>query len=159
MLFKAPPHRVPGTAIFLIGDPDSVPHALLHNLAHNKVLHERVVFLTVVIHEVPYVPSEERVKVKSLGNNCSRMTFNFGFKDVLDVPQVLETCELDGVGFNTLETSFFASRETVIPTPGKGMALWRERLFAVMTRNSGSIVEYFSIPPNRVIELGTRVEI
>ena len=159
MLFQAPPHRVPGTAIFLIGDPDTVPHALLHNLAHNKVIHERVIFLTVVVREVPWVPFDERVSVEPLGNNCCRLKLQFGFKDTPDVSRVLETCKVDDLGFNMLETSFFVSRETVIPTPGDSMALWRERLFAVMTRNAGSIVEYFNIPANRVIELGTQVEI
>ena len=154
-----PPHRVEGTAIFLIGDPDAVPHALLHNLAHNKVVHERVVFLTVVVRDVPRVPFAERVSLESLGNNCHRLKLHYGFKDMPDVPQTLALCAIDGAGFNMLETSFFVSRETVIPTPGAGMALWRDRLFAAMTRNAGSIVEYFNIPANRVIELGTQVEI
>ena len=159
MLFQHPPHRVEGTAIFLIGDPESVPHALLHNLAHNKVVHERVVFLTVVIRDVPRVPFEERVNVEPLASNCYRVKLYYGFKDVPDVPQTLALFKVGGAGFNMLETSFFVSRETVIPTPGDGMALWRERLFATMTRNAGSIVEYFNIPANRVIELGTQVEI
>jgi KUP system potassium uptake protein len=159
MLFQHPPHRVEGTAVFLIGNPDATPHALLHNLAHNKVIHERVVFLTVVVRDIPRVPFEERVSIESLGNNCYRLKLSYGFKDVVDVPQTLSLCEIDGAGFNVLETSFFVSRETVIPTPGDGMALWRERLFATMTRNAGSIVEYFKIPANRVIELGTQVEI
>jgi KUP system potassium uptake protein len=159
MLFGNPPHRVEGTAIFLIGDPETVPHALLHNLAHNKVVHERVVFLTVVIRDVPRVAFAERVSIEPLGNNCHRLKFHYGFKDIPDVPQTLDLCKIDGAGFNMLETSFFVSRETVIPTPGDGMALWRERLFAAMTRNAGSIVEYFHIPANRVIELGTQVEI
>jgi KUP system potassium uptake protein len=159
MLFECPPHRVDGTAIFLIGDPESTPHALLHNLAHNKVLHNRVVFLTVVIRDVPRVAFEERVSIEPLGNNCHRMRLCYGFKDTPDVPQTLDLCKIDGSSFNLLETSFFVSRETVIPTPGEGMALWRERLFATMTRNAGSIVDYFHIPANRVIELGTQVEI
>jgi KUP system potassium uptake protein len=159
MLFRDPPHRVPGTAIFLIGDPDSVPHALLHNLAHNKVIHERVIFLTVIVRDVPRVPFEERVSVEVLGNNCHRLKLYYGFKDMPDVPQTLQQFKIGGIEFNLLETSFFVSRETVIPTPGDGMALWRERLFAAMTRNAGSIVEYFNIPANRVIELGTQVEI
>ena len=159
MLFQHPPHRVEGTAIFLIGDPDSTPHALLHNLAHNKVIHERVIFLTVIVRDVPRVPFEERVSIESLGNNCHRLKLFYGFKDMPDVPQTLALCTVGGAAFNLMETSFFVSRETVIPTPGGGMALWRERLFAAMTRNAGSIVEYFNIPANRVIELGTQVEI
>jgi KUP system potassium uptake protein len=158
-LFDDPPHRVGGTAIFLIGDSITVPHALLHNLKHNKVLHERIVFLTVIVRDVPHVPFEARVSLEALNHCCFRMRLYYGFKDMPDVPQTLALCKVGGEPFNTLETSFFVSRETVIPTPGGGMALWRERLFAMMARNAGSVVDYFSIPANRVIELGTQVEI
>ena len=158
-LFEEPPPRVAGTAVFLIGDPESVPHALLHNLVHNKILHERIVFLTVIVHEVPWVPFEERVSIEPLGHQCFRIKLHFGFMNIPDVPKALELCREHGLEFNTLETSFFVSREKVIPTPGEGMALWRERLFATMARNAGSIVDYFNIPSNRVIELGTQVEI
>ena len=158
-LFQDPPHRVPGTAIFLIGDPNAVPHAFLHNLAHNKVVHERIVFLTVVFKDVPWVPSSERVMVEPLGHDCYRIKLYFGFMNRPDVPQALEMCRDYGLEFHLLETSFFVSRETVIPTAGEEMAMWRERLFVTMARNAGSIVEYFSIPSNRVIELGTQVEI
>ena len=158
-LFEDPPPRVAGTAVFLIGDPDAVPHALLHNLAHNKILHERIVFLTVIYRDVPWVPFDERVEVKRLGNECYRIKIHFGFMNVPDVPKALELCAQHGLEFNTLETSFFVSREKLIPTRGDGMALWRERLFATMSRNAGSIVDYFNIPSNRVIELGTQVEI
>ena len=158
-LFEEPPPRVAGTAIFLIGDPDAVPHALLHNLAHNKILHERIVFLTVVYRDEPWVPFDERVEVERLGHDCYRIRIHFGFMNVPDVPKALELCAEHGLQFNTLETSFFVSREKLIPTHGDGMALWRERLFATMARNAGSIVDYFNIPSNRVIELGTQVEI
>ena len=135
-----------------------MPHALLHNLAHNQVMHERTVFVTIVIKEVPWVPAEKRVGIESLGNNCYRITAYFGFKDTPDLMDALEQCRTHGLDFNVLETSFFLSRETVIAVPGIGMAMWRERLFAGMVRNAGSVVEYFHIPPNRVIELGTQVE-
>jgi KUP system potassium uptake protein len=159
-LFEDPPPRVAGTSVFLVGDPDSVPHALLHNLAHNKVIHERIVFLTVVYRNVPWVQPDECAGIEPLGNECYRIKLHFGFMNVPDVPKALELCRPHHLEFNTLETSFFVSRETVIPTPGAdGMALWRERLFATMTRNAGSIVDYFHIPSNRVIELGTQVEI
>ena len=158
-LFEDAPPRVSGTSIFLVGDPESVPHALLHNLAHNKVIHERIVFLTVVYRDVPWVHENERFMIEKLGNECYRIKLFFGFMNVPDVPRALKLCKPLGMEFNTLETSFFVSRETVIPTPGDGMALWRERLFATMTRNAGSIVDYFHIPSNRVIELGTQVEI
>ena len=161
-LFRDAPRRVPGTAVFLTATPDVVPHALLHNLYHNKVLHERVVFLTVTVEDVPWVPFGERVAVEPLGHDCYRVTLNFGFMNRPDVWQSLsELCPDHGLAFNLMETSFFLSRERVIPVTGRedGMALWRERMFAAMTRNSGSAVEYFNIPTNRVIELGTQVEI
>jgi len=159
-LFKSPPIRIPGTAVFLTSTPGAVPHAMLHNLAHNKVLHERVVFLTVLIKDVPWVPTEERIRIEDLGNNCFQLTVHFGFKDSPDVMQALELCRAQELAFEPLQTSFFLSRETVIPSiRQKGMALWRERLFSTMARNAGSAVEYFNLPTNRVIELGTQVEI
>ncbi len=160
-LFASPPQRVPGTAVFLTSAPGAVPHALLHNLAHNKVLHERVVFLTVVVKEVPFVPAGERVDVAPLGHECYRIMIHFGFKDTPDVPLALALCRMHGLEFHLLQTSFFLSRETLIPIAGngEGMALWREQLFAAMARNAGSAVEYFNIPTNRVIELGTQIEI
>jgi KUP system potassium uptake protein len=159
-LFKYPPHRVPGTAVFMVANPDAVPHALLHNLAHNKVLHERVVFVTVTIADTPWVPFNERVAVESLGNDCWRIRMRFGFKNPVDVPQALTLCCEHGITFEMMETSFFLSRETLIPVIAEGgMALWRERLFAAMARNASSVVEYFHLPANRVIELGTRIEI
>jgi KUP system potassium uptake protein len=160
-LFRAPPLRVPGTAVFLTATPEAVPHALLHNLNHNKVLHERVVFLTVEVKDVPWVPSGERVSIESLGHDCWRLVLYFGFKNQPDVSQALtELCRERGLEFDMMQTSFFLSRETVIPVAGIGdMALWREHMFAAMARNAGSAVEYFNIPPNRVIELGTQIEI
>ena len=159
-LMRNPPTRVSGTAVFLTSTPGSVPHALLHNLAHNKVLHERVVFLTVVIKDVPWVSDQERLAIEDLGNNCFQLSVYFGFKDQPDVMQALELCREYELEFQTLKTSFFLSRETVIPTiREKGMALWRERLFATMARNASSPVEYFNLPANRVIEVGTQIEI
>jgi KUP system potassium uptake protein len=159
-LFKYPPHRVPGTAVFMVANATAVPHALLHNLAHNKVLHERVVILTVAIEDTPWVPFNERVTVEALGNGCWRIRLRFGFKNPVDVPQGLALCSEHGLDFEMMETSFFLSRETLIPVIAEGgMALWRERLFATMARNASSVVEYFNLPANRVIELGTRIEI
>ncbi len=157
-LFADPPVRVWGTAVFMIADPNSVPNALLHNLAHNKVLHERLVFMTVVMKEVPWVRFGERTTVESLGKNCYRITINYGFKNDIDIPKALQLCSIEGLEFNMLETSFFLGRETIIPVPGDGMALWREKLFASMSRNAGNAAEYFGLPPNRVIELGAQVE-
>jgi len=161
-LFREPPQRVPGTAVFLSATPDVAPHALLHNLYHNKVVHERVVFLTVQVKDVPWVPLGERARVEPLGNNCYRVVLEFGFMNRPDVwGSLSEICPAHGLPFDLMQTSFFLSRERVIPVAGRegGMALWREKLFAAMARNAGSAVEYFNIPTNRVIELGTQVEI
>ena len=161
-LFHDPPQRVPGTAVFLTATPEVVPHALLHNLYHNKVLHERVVFLTVQVRDLPTVPREERVRVEPLGNDCYRVALDFGFMERPDVWDALTgLAPAQGLTFALMETSFFLSRQIVVPMAGLagGMALWRERMFAAMTRNSGSAIEYFNIPTNRVIELGTQVEI
>ena len=161
-LFRDAPQRVPGTAVFLTATPDVAPHALLHNLYHNKVLHERVVFLTVTVKDVPVVPPGERVSVEALDHECYRVTLAFGFMDRPDVSRALkELCPARGLEFDLMQTSFFLSRQIVVPSEGGegGMALWRERLFAAQTRIAGSAVEYFNIPTNRVIELGTQVEI
>jgi KUP system potassium uptake protein len=160
-LFRQPPGRVPGTAVFLTATPDVTPHALLHNLNHNKVLHERVVFLTVEIRDVPWVAFTERVKCERLGHGCWRVRVRYGFMNRPDVTRALEVCNVLGLDFNLMETSFFLSREKIVPVAGNtgGMAHWRERMFAAMARNAGNITDYFNIPTNRVIELGTRVEI
>ena len=158
-LFMAPPVRVPGTAIFLRGESDGVPHALLHNLSHNKVLHERVVFFTVHVIEEPYVAPDDQVKVTDLGHQCYQLNVYYGFKDEPDIPKALALCECLGLPFEMMETSFFIARQTVISAPGSGMATWREHLFVTMSRNARGAADYYQIPPNRVIELGTQVEI
>ncbi|TWI45955.1 KUP system potassium uptake protein [Pseudoduganella flava] len=158
-LFVAPPARVPGTAIFLRGESDGVPHAMLHNLSHNKVLHERVVFFTVHILEEPYVARAEQVRITDLGHQCFQVNVNYGFKDEPNIPAILELCAEHGLKFEMMETSFFIARQTVISTPGQGMAPWREHLFVAMSRNARAAADYYQIPPNRVIELGTQVEI
>ena len=160
-LFREPPVRVPGTAVFLTATPDATPSALLHNLNHNKVLHERVVFLTVEILDEPWVPFQQRVQFRRLGHGCFRATLRFGFMNRPDVMQALEIAGDLGLEFDPMQTSFFLSRETVVPVTGLpgGMALWRERLFAAMARNAGNAADYFNLPANRVIELGTKVEI
>jgi KUP system potassium uptake protein len=158
-LFVAPPVRVPGTAIFLRGESEGVPHALLHNLAHNKVLHERVIFLTVHNHEVPWIPLTERVHVHHLGKNCYQINVHYGFKDEPNIPQALELTKDQGLEFEALETSYFIARQTVIPTPSGGMAPWREHLFVTMSRNARGAADYYQVPTNRVLELGTQVEI
>src|SRR5207344_2497435 len=143
-LFKDPPIRVPGTAIFLTATPDAVPHALLHNLSHNKVLHERVVFLTVEVRDVPWISFEERVRVERLGNGCWRVRLRFGFMNRPDVNGALDLCGPLGLKFEPMETSFFVSRQKIVATEGGiGMALWRDRLFATMARNASDVTDYF----------------
>jgi KUP system potassium uptake protein len=155
----APPTRVEGTAVFMTSTLDRVPHALLHNLKHNKVLHERVVFLTIVTRDIPYVPDNERVEIRSLGGDFYRFAAYYGFKEDPDVPELLEDAGRKGFPFEMMETSFFVSRETLIPTVAPGMALWRERLFASMSKNATKASDFFQIPTNRVVELGTQVEL
>ena len=159
-LFRDPPYRVPGTAVFLTATPDTTPHALLHNLNHNKVLHERVVFLTVEVRDVPWVTFGERIVCEALGHGCWRVRVRYGFMDRPDVTRALELCSAMGLEFDHMQTSFFLSRQKIVPTHGGiGMAFWRDRLFAAMARNAGNVTDYFNIPTNRVIELGSRVQI
>ena len=155
----SPPVRVEGTAVFMTSTPDRVPHALLHNLKHNKVLHERVVMLTVVMRDIPYVDVEDRLEVKSLGCDFYQILAYYGFKEDPDVPELLEEAGRRGFVFEMMETSFFVSRETLIPTVSTGMAMWRERLFVSMSKNAVKASEFFRIPTNRVVELGTQVEL
>jgi KUP system potassium uptake protein len=152
-------HRVPRTAVYAVANAGTVPQALMHNLKHNQVLHERNVILTVVFHEVPWIPFAERVQVEALVPGFWRVQVNYGFKNTPDIPKALELCKAQGLSINLFETSYFLSREIVIPTKGSGMAHWREALFAVMSRNAGSVVEFFKLPHNCVVELGTRVQI
>jgi KUP system potassium uptake protein len=158
-LFIAPPQRVPGTAVFLRGESDGVPHAMLHNLSHNKVLHERVVFLTTHMLDEPWAPAKSQVEVVPLGHSCYQVNVKFGFKDEPDIPHVLALCAQHGLEFDLMQTSFFIARQTVISTPGEGMMPWREHVFVAMSRNARDAADYFHIPTNRVIELGTQVEI
>jgi len=158
-LFVSPPVRVEGTAVFLRGEADGVPHALLHNLSHNKILHERVIFITLHNREIPWVPFSERIKVTDLRNNCFQIDVYYGFKNEPDIPNALELCAPFGLTFEPLETSYFISRQTIISSPGSGMASWREGLFVTMSRNARDAADYYQIPSNRVIEVGAQVEI
>lgn len=156
---RHPPVRVPGTAVFLTTKFEGVPHALMHNLKHNKVLHERVVLLTVIFQDIPHIDESERIEIWPLGNNFHKVFVIYGFKDETNIPRAIELCTPQGLEFNMMDTSFFLSRETLIPTNKPGMALWREKLFVNMSRNSSSITAYFQIPTNRVVELGAQVEL
>ena len=151
--------RTPRTAVYAVANPDTVPQALLHNLKHYQVLHEKNVILTVRFQEVPWVPEEERLQVEPLVDGFWRVQVNYGFKDEPDVPRALSLCERDGLKVDQAAISYFLSREIVIPTRGPGMAQWREALFATMSRNASSVGDFFRLPHNAVIELGTRVQI
>ena len=152
-------HRVSRTAVYAVANPETVPQALMHNLKHNQVLHERNLILTVVFHDVPWIAFDERVEIVPLQGSFWRVQVNYGFKNTPDIPKALELCRAQGLAINLFETSYFLSRETVVPTPGSGMAHWREALFAVMSRNAGSVAGFFRLPNNCVVELGTRVQI
>ena len=158
-LASHPPLRVPGTAVFLTTNLDNVPHAMLHNLVHNKVIHETVLFLTVKIKDEPWVDDADRILLEVMGDEFYRVTVNYGFKDGPDLPMALAGVKIRGVELNLMETSFFLSRETLITTAMPGMAPWREKLFVSMARNGSSATAFFHIPTNRVIELGTQVEL
>ena len=152
-------HRVPRTAVYPVADPATVPQALLHNLKHNQVLHERNVILTVQFHDTPWVDVRERLSLSELATDFWQIRLHFGFMETPDVPQALALAAERGLEIPAFETSYFLSRETVVPTPGAGMANWRESLFAMMSRNAGGVVEFFRLPDNAVVELGTRVQI
>jgi KUP system potassium uptake protein len=159
-LLAHPPHRVEGTAVFLTAHIDFVPVALLHNLKHNRVLHERVIFLKLSIWDVPYVRDEERLTVSELGSNVYVIRSVHGFKETPDINQVLALLEQQhGMKLDLADTSFFLARDTVVPSNLPGMAIWRERLFAWMMQNAAKPSDFFKIPPNRVVELGTKIEI
>lgn len=152
-------HRVSRTAVYAVANPQTVPQALMHNLKHNQVLHERNLILTVVFHDVPWIAFEERVQITPLAAGFWKVQINYGFKNTPDIPKALELCRSQGLPINLFETSYFLSRETVVPTRGSGMSRWREAFFALMSRNAGSVAGFFRLPNNCVIELGTRVQI
>ena len=154
-----PPLRVPGTAIFLTANLDAVPHALLHNLKHNKVLHERNVMLTVETLDTPTADSSERIELASLGGEFYRLLLRFGFAEEPDVPRALQQCQKLGLPLEMMDTTFFLSRENIVASERAGMALWRDKLFAFLSRNAMPATAFFRIPGNRLVELGTQVEI
>ncbi|MBK6333567.1 MAG: potassium transporter Kup [Thermomonas sp.] len=159
-LMLSPPVRVPGTAVFLTADKGVVPHALLHNLKHNKVLHEQNVLLTVETLNVPYAPKGERLKISSIGDEFYRVVIKFGFMETPDVPQALmQSCDQCDVAFDPMDTTYFASRETIVAGAHRGMPVWRDKLFALMHRNAAPATGFFRIPGNRLVELGAQVEI
>ncbi len=160
-LMLAPPVRVPGTAVFLTASPDVVPHALLHNLKHNKVLHERNVFLTVETLAVPYAPQEKRLKIEPIaGDDFHRVIIRYGFMETPDVPLALmRSCDQCDLVFNPMDTTYFVSRESIVAARRRGMPVWRDKLFAFLHRNAAPATTFFRIPGNRLVELGAQVEI
>jgi KUP system potassium uptake protein len=151
--------RVPGTAIFMASAASGVPSALLHNIKHNRILHERVIILTVQIEDVPYVVSTDRIISKDLGEGFYRVKMRFGFLEETNVPATLDLVDLCGPKFDMMHTSFFLSRQTLIASKMPGMAIWREKIFSWMLRNAANAMEFFKLPSNRVVELGSQVEI
>lgn len=158
-LFVDPPVRVAGTAVYLTIEPNGVPHALLNNLEHNSVLHDCVLFVNVANRTVPRVLPENRISVQPLDRNCWQVVVNYGFKDEVDLPSALTGCAAKALPVDPSRVSYFLSHAVVIATGGKGMWLWRERLFAAMSHNMANVAGYLKLPANRVIELGSRVEI
>ncbi|GAP36043.1 potassium transporter Kup [Piscinibacter sakaiensis] len=158
-VFVSPPTRVPGTAVFLVSEQGLTPNALLHNLKHNKVLHETNLFVTVKHHERPWIPFDRRCEIEPLGRDCWQLTLHFGFKNDPDVPEALELAAQRGLRLDPMDTSYFLSRDIVIPTLGGGMAMWREKLFASMHRNAAAAADFLNLPANRVVELGSKLEI
>ena len=160
-LMLAPPVRVPGTAVFLTADPSVVPHALMHNLKHNKVLHEHNVFLTVETLNIPYAPKDKRLKIESIGgDDFYRVLVRYGFMETPDIPLALmRSCDQCDLSFNPMDTTYFASRETIVAGRHRGMPIWRDKLFAFMHRNAAPATGFFRIPGNRLVELGAQVEI
>ncbi len=158
-VFVSPPARVDGTAVFLTAETGTVPNALLHNLKHNKVLHENNLFVTVRNHEVPWIGLDKRTEIESLGHACWQVTVNYGFKNDPDLPRALAQLKGRGCDLDAMTTSYFLSRDIVIPTLGSGMAPWREKLFAQMHHNASAAAEFLNLPNNAVVELGSKIEI
>jgi KUP system potassium uptake protein len=158
-VFVSPPVRVDGTAVFLTAEPGTVPNALLHNLKHNKVLHANNLFVTVRNHEVPWIGLHKRLEIEALGHDCWQVVINYGFKNDPDVPKALQQMKGRGCELHAMATSYFLSRDTVVPTLGTGMAPWREKLFAQMHHNASGAADFLNLPNNSVVELGSKIEI
>jgi KUP system potassium uptake protein len=158
-VFVSPPARVEGTAVFLTAEAGTVPNALLHNLKHNKVLHVNNLFVTVRSHEIPWIGLDKRLQIESLGHDCWQVEINYGFKNDPDVPKALQQLKGRGCELDAMSTSYFLSRDTVVPTLGAGMAPWREKLFAQMHHNASAAADFLNLPNNSVVELGSKIEI
>jgi len=158
-VFVSPPARVEGTAVFLTAEPGTVPNALLHNLKHNKVLHAQNLFVTVRNHEVPWIGMNKRLEIEPLGHHCWQVIVNYGFKNDPDLPKALQEIKARGCELEAMSTSYFLSRDVIVPTIGGGMAVWREKLFAQMHHNASGAADFLKLPNNSVVELGSKIEI
>jgi len=145
--------------VFLTADPGTVPNALLHNLKHNKVLHETNLFVTVRNHEVPWIGLDKRLEIERLGHDCWQVRIDYGFKNDANVPKALQQLAGRGCDVEPMTTSYFLSRDTVVPTLGGGMAIWREKLFAQMHHNASAAADFLKLPSNAVVEMGSKIEI
>ena len=159
MLQKSPPHRVKGTAVFLTSDPQTAPAALLHNLKHNKVLHEKNVIVTVQTAETPRVRDENRVQIEAINDDFKKVFITYGFMESPNVPKALQLCRKKGLKFDIMSTSFFLGRRSIVASAQSGMPLWQDKLFIFLTKNSANPTDFFKIPPGRVVELGAQVTV
>ena len=159
MLKARPPHRAPGTAIFLTSDPTVAPVALMHNLKHNKVLHEKNVILTVRTGERPRIPESERISIEPINDDFKRLIISFGFMETPNIPRALSLCRKQGLKFDIMSTSFFLGRRSVVPAAQQGMPLWQDKLYIFLMRNAANPTDFYHIPPGRVVELGTQVSV
>jgi KUP system potassium uptake protein len=153
------PQRVDGTAVFLTGSREGVPYAMLHNLKHNKIIHRRVVLLTVLTEEVPRMNEDERIEIYDIGKGFWRIIVHYGFAEGPNIPRILERCAAAGGNFDLMTTSFFLGRERLVRRVAPLMARWRENLFISLSRHALSATEFFRVPANRVVELGTQIEL
>ena len=159
MLQARPPHRASGAAVFLTSDPDVAPVALMHNLKHNKVLHERNVILTVITAQTPRVRDEDRIRIEPVNDDFRKLTISYGFMESPNIPRALTLCRQQGLKFDIMATSFFLGRRSVVPSASSGMPLWQDKLFIFLMRNAANPTDFFKIPPGRVVELGTQVTV
>ena len=159
MLRARQPHRVPGTAIFLTSDPDTAPVALMHNLKHNKVLHEKNVIATVRIAETPRIPETERIEITRFNEDFKKLVIHYGFMETPNVPKALGLCRRQGIKFDIMATSFFLGRRSVVPAAHAAMPVWQDKLFIFLLKNGANPTEFFKIPAGRVVELGAQVSI
>jgi KUP system potassium uptake protein len=159
ILKARPPHRAPGTAIFLTSDADIAPVALMHNLKHNKVLHEKNIILTVETAETPRVSDDNRIRIEPLNDDFKKLIVTYGFMESPNLPKALALCRKQGLKFDIMATSFFLGRRSVVPSAQSGMPLWQDKLFIFLMKNAANPTDFYKIPPGRVVELGTQVTV